>query len=183
MSPFPSPLAFSPLHLGKAPESKRQLLPNSKFVQPQQSAWKMAESSRKPCSGLPAQRLLSCLSLTPQPPSGFGSPPQLWGHGEVPAEQPGLHVLHNPQGHQARAAPSAREEKCIHQLHHPCPCPASCPSQPCRGRSCSPLHPALCRGLGLKKRQQRNQEEQLWCHCIPLLLLSWAGLFPGQSKL
>lgn len=74
MSPFPSPLAFSPLHLGKAPESKRQLLPNSKFVQPQQSAWKIAESSRKPCSGLPAQRLLSCLSLTPQPPSGLWEP-------------------------------------------------------------------------------------------------------------
>lgn len=65
MSPFPSLLAFSLLHLGKAPESKRQLLPNSKFVQPQQSAWKIAASSRKPCSGLAAQRLLSWLSLTP----------------------------------------------------------------------------------------------------------------------
>lgn len=183
MSPFPSPLAFSPLHLGKAPESKRQLLPNSKFVQPQQSAWKMAESSRKPCSGLPAQRLLSCLSLTPQPPSGLWEPtPALGSRGGACRA---ARAACSPQSPRTPGQGSSQCQggECIHQLHHPCPCPASCPSQPCRGRSCSPLHPALCRGLGLKKRQQRNQEEQLWCHCIPLLLLSWAGLFPGQSKL
>lgn len=172
MSPFPSPLAFSPLHLGKAPESKRQLLPNSEFVQPQQSAWKIAASSRKPCPEAPQL-------AEPDPTATLG------GLGAHPSSGVTGRCLQRSRGRVCSTVPRDARPGLLPmpgRMHPSASSPRLLIFPAMKGKELLSLHAALCRGLGLNNRQQRNQEGQLQCHSIPLLLLSWAGLFPGQSK-
>lgn len=84
-------------------------------------------------------------------PRGSGSPAQLWGHPEAPAEQVCAPQTPRTPG---QGCSQGQRGECTHEPH-----PVSLPSREGEGAA-----------LGRQKRQQRKEEELLWCHCIPWCL-------------